>query len=248
MKTISRPIKIEADGGPPRYPVKEALAKVRSAIYRGHKVECSCCGREFGMFLFSPYQAALCPNCLSFERYRLLSRWLLDETDFGQREIDVLDIAPIWAFQEFCRRFANVTYLSIDISSPMAMKHMDIRDLDLPDDFFDVLVCYHVIEHIDDDMKALSELHRVMKPGAFAVIQVPVNVPRTVEREELTTWQAKRLLVYDCHLRAYGPDFKDMLEAAGFEVDVSTFVKKFTSEEIKRYGLDRTEDLFICHK
>jgi len=95
MKTISRPIRIEENGGPPRYPVKEALAKVRSAIYRGHRVECSCCGREFGLFLFSPYQAALCPNCLSFERYRLLCRWLQDETDFGTREIEVLDIADL---------------------------------------------------------------------------------------------------------------------------------------------------------
>ena len=248
MKTISRPIRIEENGGPPRYPVKEALAKVRSAIYRGHRVECSCCGREFGLFLFSPYQAALCPNCLSFERYRLLCRWLQDETDFGTREIEVLDIAPIWAFQEFCRRFNNVKYLSIDLVSPMAMRHMDIRDLDLPDDFFDVLICYHVIEHIDDEAKALSELYRVMKPGAFAIIQVPVHVKKTVQREELTEWQAKRILVYDCHLRAYGPDFKDTLEDAGFGVEVSNFVKEFTPQEIKRYGLDRTEDLYICRK
>lgn len=248
MKAISRPIKIEAAGGPPRYPVKEALAKVRSAIYHGHKVECSCCSREFWLYLFSPYGAALCPNCLSFERYRLLSRWLLDETEFGEREIDLLDIAPTWAFQEFCRRFDTVNYLSIDIESPMAMRHMDIRDLDLPDEQFDILICYHVIEHIDDEARALSELYRVMKPGAFAVIQVPVQVKKTVQREELTRLQAKRILVYDCHLRAYGLDFKDTLEEAGFEVEVSEFVKKFSREDIKRYGLDRTEDLYICRK
>ena len=87
-----------------------------------------------------------------------------------------------------------------------------------------------------------------MKPGAFAIIQVPVHVKKTVQREELTEWQAKRILVYDCHLRAYGPDFKDTLEDAGFGVEVNNFVKEFTPQEIKRYGLDRTEDLYICRK
>src|SRR5659263_156972 len=144
MINLSRPIRIAGGDGPPRYPVKEALGKLRGLLYHGHKVECSCCGQEFALFLFSPYQAALCPNCLSFERYRLLCRYLRDETDFGEREMKVLDIAPIWAFQEFCRSFDNVSYLSIDIESPMAMSHMDIRSLDLPDDTFDVVADDHV--------------------------------------------------------------------------------------------------------
>jgi len=249
MINLSRPIRIAGGDGPPRYPVKEALGKLRGLLYHGHKVECSCCGQEFALFLFSPYQAALCPNCLSFERYRLLCRYLRDETDFGEREMKVLDIAPIWAFQEFCRSFGNVSYLSIDIESPMAMSHMDIRSLDLPDDTFDVVICYHVIEHIDDEPKALSELRRVMKPGAFAVIQVPIYVEKTIERKDLTSWQAKRILVYDGHLRAHGPEhYRELLESAGFEVEVNSLVKTLSKEDIKRYGLDRTEDLYICRK
>jgi SAM-dependent methyltransferase len=241
--------RIDSGDGPPRYPVREALAKVRSAIYHGDNVECSCCGRRFRLFLFSPYQAALCPNCLSFERYRLLSKYLVEELGFGGTDTMLLDIAPIWAFQEFCRRFDKVTYLSIDLVSPMAMRHMDIRELELPDDEFDALVCYHVLEHIDDEMKALSELKRVMKPGAWAVIQVPIYVEKTISRDALTEWQAKRILVYDGHLRAHGPDeYRQLLESAGFRVDVVPYARKFSKEQLKEFGLDRTEDLYVCHK
>ncbi|PKQ27640.1 MAG: hypothetical protein CVT63_06895 [Candidatus Anoxymicrobium japonicum] len=245
---LRRPIRIDNGDGAPRYPVKEALAKVRAVIFRGDKIECSCCGRSFSLFMFSPYMASLCPNCLSFERYRLLCRYLLDETNFGAREARLLDIAPTWAFQEFCRRHHRVSYLSIDIRSPLAMRHMDIRALDLPDDHFDILICYHVLEHIDDETKALGELLRVLKPGGRAVIQVPILVEKTVERFELTRAQAEHILKFPDHLRGYGKDFSGKLEAAGFAVEVVPFVKKFSRDEIKRYGLDPTEDLYVCRK
>lgn len=245
---LQRPLRVDNGDGPPRYPVKEALAKVRSLIYHGDKVECSCCGGMFSLFLFSPYYAALCPYCLSIERYRLLCRYLTEELDFGTREIRLLDVAPTWAFQEYCRRFDSVDYLSVDIASPLAMRHMDIRTLDLPSDEFDLLICYHVLEHIDEELKALRELRRVIKPGGRAIIQVPIHRESTVQREDLTTWQADRILIYDDHLRAYGKDFGDLLEQAGFSVTVDGFVKNYSREELKRYGLDRTEDLYICKK
>ena len=245
---LKGPIRIEDGDGPPRYPVKEALAKVRDRIYRGDRYECSCCGRTYKLFLFSPYMAALCPYCLSVERYRLLCRYLRDETDFGSKKIRMLDIAPMWCFQEFCRSFENVEYVSIDIESPMAMQHMDIRYLEFRDELFDFLVCYHVLEHIDDDQKALGELFRVLKPGGWAIIQVPIFTERTIEREELSMEEADDLLKYDCHLRSYGMDFDRRLEAAGFQVEVVDFVKRFSTRDIERYGLDCSEKMHLCRK
>ncbi|MCG2794813.1 MAG: methyltransferase domain-containing protein [Actinomycetia bacterium] len=247
-RLLRRPIGIDNGNGPPRYPVKEALARVRRLIYRGNKRECSCCGGTFSLFLFSPYMSALCPNCLSTERYRLLCRYLRDETDFGSREVSLLDIAPTWSFQEFCRSYENVEYLSVDIASPLAMHLMDITDIDFNDSRFDRIICYHVLEHVDEDMKALRELCRVLKPGGWAIIQVPIAVEKTVERSELTEEEAENLLRFDDHRRAYGKDFAELLESAGFIVEVVPFVKRFTTEEIKRYGLDETEDLYLCRK
>lgn len=244
-----RPIKIKAkDGKPPRFPVKEALAKVRKLIYRGNKVECPCCNKTFSLFLYSPYMSALCPYCLSFERYRLLCKYLRDETDFGSRQIRLLDIAPTWCFQEFCRSFELVDYVSIDISSPIAMRKMDICNLTFEDESFDCIICYHVLEHIKDDRKALSEIYRVMRKGGWGIIQVPIHIEKTVERRELSKEEAKEICKFPSHLRAYGRDFKQILEGAGFQVEVSDFVKKFSEDEIKRFGLDRSEELYICKK
>ncbi|MFH1149759.1 MAG: methyltransferase domain-containing protein [Actinomycetota bacterium] len=246
---LSRPVRIENGQGPPRYPVKEALGSTRTLIFKGDRVMCSCCGLSFRHFLFSPYGSARCPRCLSFERYRLLCRWLSDETDFGRgRAVRALDIAPTWAFQEFCRSFPLVDYLSVDIASPMAMRHMDIRGLDLPSGEFDWLFCYHVLEHVDDDEKALSEMFRVLKPGGTAVISVPIRCDVTVERSELTRQEAEEILTYDDHIRGYGLDFGSLLERAGFGVEVIPYTDRFSEAEVERLGLDVTEDLYISRK
>jgi SAM-dependent methyltransferase len=245
IKSLKRPVRTEDGEGPPHFIFKEAFAKARSVIFRGDGVECPCCARTFKLFMFSPYMATLCPNCLSIERYRLLCLFLDEETDFGSREMRVLDIAPMWSFQEFCRRHDKVEYLSIDIASPIAMRHMDIRALDLPDDQFDCIICYHVLEHIDNEAKALSELRRVLKPDGWAVIQVPIHVPRTVERSDLTEAQAGRILKFPDHRRAYGPEYSELLEAAGFEVQVVPFARSMSPEQLKRYGIDATEDIYV---
>jgi len=241
-------VRIESPDEPPRFIVKDALAKVRRVFFRGEDVECSCCAMTFSQYLYSPYMATLCPNCLSIERYRLLCRYLEDETDFASKPMRGLDIAPMWYFQEFCRRHDNIEYLSIDIESPLAMRHMDIRALDLEDESFDCIICYHVLEHIDEEAKAVSELYRVLKPGSWAVIQVPIHVPKTIERDELTEAQANRIMKFPGHLRAYGPDYPRVLEAAGFEVEVVPFAKTFSEDELARYGLDASEDLYISRK
>ncbi len=248
IESLKRPIRLEDGDGPPRFVVKDALARIRSVIYRGDEVECPCCGGTFSLFLYSPYMATLCPRCLSIERYRLLCRFLEEETDFGKREMRVLDVAPLWAFQEFCRRHDLVDYLSVDIASPIAMRHMDIRALDLPDEHFDCIICYHVLEHIDDDEKALSELRRVLKPDGWAIIQVPIHVPRTVTRDDLTEAQAGRILRFPGHLRAYGPEYLDLLRSAGFSVEIVPYGRRFNDAELKRFGLDDSEDLYVSRK
>lgn len=238
----------DGKGGPPWLPVKEALAEARALIFRGDRVECSCCGRTFSHFLFSTYLTARCPYCLSIERYRLLCRFLSEETDFGKRKMKVLDIGPIWCFQEFCRVRANVEYVSVDISSPLAMHRMDIRDLGFKDSVFDCIICYHVLEHIDDDKKALSELNRVLKPGGWAIIQVPIQLEKTVDRSMLTKKEQEEILRWPDHLRAYGRDYPEILESACFNVEVVPYGAKFGAEEIERYGLDAGEDIHVCRK
>ena len=240
--------KVSVDGGAPRYPVREVLASVRGALFRGDKIECSCCDRTFSHFLYSPYFTARCPYCLSVERYRVLCRFLRGRSDFADGPVRVLDIAPMWWFQEFCRSYENIDYMSIDIRSPLAMRHMDIRHLDLDDASFDWIFCSHVLEHVDDDMGALRELLRVLKPGGTAIIQVPVEAERTIERRELGPVEQVELLKFPDHLRVYGPDFAEKLADAGFRVEIARPVEGLDETEVARCGLDPGEDLFVCSK
>lgn len=245
---FTRPIRIEDGTEPPRYPVKQFLANLRNRIYRGDAYACPCCGRSFKLLLYTPYMTAMCPYCLSIERYRLLCLFLDRKMAFGSTPVRLLDVAPMWCFQEYCRARGNVRYVSIDIKSPMAMRHMNIKDLEFRDGMFDCIVCYHVLEHIDDERRALDELYRVLKPGGWAIIQVPIHVEATVERSELTAAEADDILKFDDHLRAYGRDYDRRVEAAGFEVEVDSFVRELPMSEVRLFGLDCTEDLYICRK
>jgi len=49
----------------------------------------------------------------------------------------------------------------------------DVCDLPFADREFDLVLATDVIEHVDDDVKALQEVYRVLAPGGTAIISVP---------------------------------------------------------------------------
>ena len=75
------------------------------------------------------------------------------------------------------KKIPRLDYISADLASPHAMVKMDITAIDWPDASFDIVYCSHVLEHIPDDRKAMSEIFRVLKPGGWALIQVPLSRP-----------------------------------------------------------------------
>lgn len=85
----------------------------------------------------------------------------------------MLHIAPEPSLSEkFMKQY---DYISVDLDGSNAMMPMDITELTFPDEHFDVIICHHVLEHIPDDRKAISELYRVLKSGGWASIQVPMK-------------------------------------------------------------------------
>jgi SAM-dependent methyltransferase len=126
-------------------------------------------------------------------------------------------------------------YVTADLE-PGADLQLDLQALDLPGASFDVVLCVHVLEHVPDDAAALRELHRILKPGGWGVIQVPILRETTDEDPSLTD-PAERLRRFgqEDHVRIYGRDFAGRLEAAGFELDVQHF--RPPPREVARYGL-----------
>lgn len=233
------------------------FSKPVSLFYKGNNVECLICGCTFSKFMPYGYGKAnrnnrLCTNCLSLERHRLLWVYLKNKTGFFKDKISVLHIAPEQPFLKRFKKLENINYTTADLVSPIADVKTDIRDMYVfEDNKFDVIICNHVLEHIDKEQKALSELYRIMKSGAWAILQVPIDysLESTFEDDTITDKKEreKKFGQYD-HVRLYGKDYPERLRKAGFTVTEDDFVNTFSSEEIDRYRFDKNEIIYLCKK
>ncbi|WP_312751320.1 class I SAM-dependent methyltransferase [Epilithonimonas hominis] len=194
---------------------------------------------------------ALSPGTLSLERHRQMWLYLQNETNIFTHKLKVLHIAPE---QEFLRKFKkmkNLEYTSADLFSPIVDVKADIVDLPFEDNSFDVIICNHVLEHIVDDRKAMSELYRVMKSGGWGIVQVPMknSLEKTYEDFTITDpkERQKHFGQYD-HVRWYGMDYFDRLKSVGFDADINFYSQKFSEADIKRFGLNKNEILPVVRK
>lgn len=239
---------------PKQYRASAGLAYFRltSVRYRGDKMICPCCGGHFRTFLPSSLAKrpnSMCPRCLSLERHRLYWVYLERQTNFFTAPLKVLHFAPELCFYNTFRKLPNLDYVPADIQSPLAMETIDITRIPYPDKTFDVVLCSHVLEHVPEDRKAMRELFRVLKPGGWGIIQTPIDTSRatTLEDPTITTPEEKqRVYGHDDHVRLYGRDYKDRLEAAGFQVTLDNFTSTLDTETIERYGLPADEPLYVC--
>lgn len=212
-------------------------------------------GRRFRTFLPYGYRTqrpnVLSPSTFSLERHRLLWLYLLRETDFFTARLRVLHVAPEQAFYKRFKALKNVTYITTDLQSPLADVKADITQLPFATGEFDVILCNHVLEHIEDDIQAMEELYRVMKPGGWGIFQVPVDTMRAVTFEDATvTSREERMRLfgqYD-HVRIYGWDFFDRLQSVGFRVNAVSYVQKLHPSWLEKYRLSATDILPVCYK
>ncbi len=212
-------------------------------------------GKSFRAFLpygyENPRENVLSPSTLSLERHRLLWLYLQRETDFFSTPRSVLHFAPEQAFYTRFRKAGHLTYTTTDLNSPLADVQADICNLPFESNSFDVILCNHVLEHIEDDRKALSELFRVMKPGGWGIFQVPQDLGRehTFEDPEITDEAERRKIFgqYD-HVRVYGRDYFDILRASGFRVRPVDYTRDMDAAEVDRYRLAKGELIPLVEK
>ena len=212
-------------------------------------------GKSFQYFLPYGYGKirynVLSPSTLSLERHRLMWLFLKNKTDFFSSPKKVLHIAPEQCFIKLFRNQQNLDYLTTDLHSPLADVKADILDLPFEDNSFDVVFCNHVLEHIIDDQKAMSELYRVMKKGGFGIFQVPQDLSLEKTYEDFSIINPKERAIhfgqYD-HVRIYGQDYFNRLEKVGFEVHPINLSSELSSELINLYRLTENEIIPYCKK
>ena len=168
----------------------------------------------------------------------------------SQTKVRVLHFAPEISLTRRIVDIPGVDYLSLDLNPDAALMQGDITDLPFGDEEFDVVICSHVLEHILDDAKAMSEIFRVMSPGAKAYVMVPQDLDReaTYEDETVVTPEArKREFGQDDHVRIYGRDFIQRLQSAGFSVGKVHTPDVADEATCDKYGLGE-DTIFVCTK
>ena len=236
--------------------IGKPMLKVIGLFYRGKRYTCPVINKSYRKFLpygrINPRSNALCPESLSLERHRLLYLFLQQKTDFFQKKQRVMHVAPELCFMESFEKQHQEGYITTDIESPLAKVKADIHHLPFKENYFDVAICNHVLEHVDNDIQAMKEIHRVLKPGGWAILQVPFfpPLPETTE-EDITIKNPKereRLFGQVDHVRKYGRDYAERLRSAGFTVKEDRFIDEFSKEEQEQFALPKDETIYFCKK
>ncbi|MEA3497349.1 MAG: methyltransferase domain-containing protein [Bacteroidota bacterium] len=219
---------------------------VQSIGYFGNNYYCPICKSKLRIF-----KSGNCPNCGADIRHRTLWLFLLRKTDFFKSRLDVLHFAPEHCFYNKMKKQQNINYLSADLRSPRAMIEIDITNIKYPDNFFNVLISSHVLEHVDDDLKAMKELHRVQSIDGWSIHLVPIDYSRNDTYENsLIKSPEERMKVYGHHdhKRIYGKDYKNKLESSGFKVTVFKTEDFCEENEIAKMGLHKDTEIYYCRK
>lgn len=145
----------------------------------------------------------------------------------------------------------NLEYITADMDSPLGDVKLDVQDIPFPDNSFDIIFCNHVLEHVEDDKKALREIHRVLKPDRYAILHVPIDftMKTTYEDSSITDpkEREKHFLQYD-HLRLYGQDFPQQVANEGFVIKEANYLDQLSPEEKKIYCLPDKEYMYAFFK
>jgi SAM-dependent methyltransferase len=208
--------------------------------------ECSLCGYEGNFLGYGyPYVCDIyCPKCGSLERHRLLAIADAERNFFKNK--DVLHFAPEAPIRRLIEGRQPLSYTTADLFAPNVDRKENIEALTIEDHSYDVIVCLHVLEHVDDKA-ALSELYRVLRPNGLLIAMFPIveGWDETFEDASKST-PTDRLLYFGQHdhARYFGRDARARLAAPGFEV------KEFTAVEpnVSRFGLTRGEKIFLCRR
>lgn len=246
LNTIPRPILIRVS-----YWVKPLIA----ILLKGTAVTDPIDGKSFRKFLPYGYgnqrDNVLSPSTFSLERHRLLWLYLTQETDFFTAKNKVLHIAPEQCFYNRFKKLKNLEYITADLNSPLADIKANICDLPFEDNSFDIIFCNHVLEHVEDDKKAMSELFRVLKPLGMGIFQVPQDLQRTETYENFSITNPKERALhfgqYD-HVRVYGKDYFNKLRSVGFTVNEVDYTTELGSALVQKYALVKGEILPVCFK
>ncbi len=184
-----------------------------------------------------PRPNALCPFCESLERHRLVWLYLRQRTNLFDLRGKLLHVAPERCLRRRFARLPNLQYVTGDIHGEGVDCRIDLTRLPFLDASFDAVVCNHVLEHVLDDRAAIAEIFRVLRPGGWAILMVPIHQSYAVTFEDPTVVspdERARVFGQHDHVRICGRDYLDRYRSAGFELRDVDFAQSLDRE---RFGV-----------
>ena len=197
-----------------------------------YKYDCPICGYHGPFMDKNNRPRAKCPKCGELERARM-AMLVIDKhfDDNKAAKTDVLHISP----ENFLRKIFKKkykSYISGDLYRLDVDKQFNIENIPFSDSSFDLVFASHVLEYVENDTQAISEIKRVLRPGGIAMLPVPVKQEKTIDYDERP--KNKR------NIREIGIDYFDRYREVFSNVTVyesSQFEDKF------KLTIDMTEDL-----
>lgn len=222
---------------------------IHSYTYSGSGVFCPICSREFVSWLHN-HKDEMCPYCRTVCRHRMLCLYLQNFYKSSNNVVKVLFFAPDWGLERWFRLHNNFQCVTTDQSAPNVDFHADITNLfSVENDSYDLVICCHVLEHVPNDLKAISELFRILCDGGTALIQVPYNPSSHTDEDPSISDPLEREQHFGQfdHVRSYGHDIINRLRMPGFMVEKVNLFQNFETHEAKRLGL-WDDTIFVCEK
>lgn len=246
--------------------------KILGFYYKGSKYYCPYCQHSsrkllpagLKMTIYDELEVAgsgyrkncTCPRCFSIDRDRLIYIFMKNKTDIFSNKLKILHIAPEPSIKSMLRSLPNIDYHAGINYRDSFYFSKDIIQLDLTNIYyknneFDVVICNHVLQFIQDDKKAISEIYRILKPGGMAILQVPISLKldETLEDEYFIMPEdhEKHFFQFE-KVRIYARDYKNRLENAGFTVKIYNPTKEKWIEDIDKYAINPKEDVYVGYK
>lgn len=233
----------------------EALLALRALLFVGSRYTCPCCGWRLRAFThggtsFQVRDLGYCPRCNSKARHRRIWLYLEHRTNLFSDPLRLFHVSPKYCFSRRFITMPNLDYVGVDLNDrPNIAAWADITATPIRSDTFDAVICVHVLEEIERDRTAMQELYRILKPGGWAVITVPTRLDRETYEDPTITSPEERLRAFGekAHVRIYGRDLKERLEACGFQVQID-LGKDIERQTMEKYGLRDDENIFYCTK
>lgn len=245
--------------------INDNLLKKNNVITSGLK-QCIICGSNIDQFLPGGIEEEIykrhhiigggyrenckCPYCGASDRHRWLYYVLQKKLDISRVSGRVLHLAPESLIQKYIEQNEKIDYYTGDIVPRKAMHVTDITDMQYKDNTFDYVICNHVMEHIADEEKAVSEIKRVLKPTGKWIFSFPICTDMKTYEDKAIISPEQRLKEYgqEDHVRLYGFDFAERYEKYGLKLHIYSPKNEMDDAQIDQFGFIKDDIIIIANK